>query len=95
MNFPCQFTFKDDTPLHVTKSTFTARVKEALRSLGYPEENYAGHSFCIGAATAAASAEIKDFVIRTIGRWSSSAFLAYVPTPQEQLATFLTSLSNT
>ena len=87
------FIFKDGTPL--TKSIFTARVREALRSLGYPEENFAGHSFRIGAATAAASAGIEDSVIRTMGRWSSSAFLAYIRTPKEQLATFSRSLANT
>ena len=87
------FIFKDDTPL--TKSIFTARVREAQRSLGYPEENFVGHSFHIGAATAAASAGIKDSVIRTMGRWSSSAFLAYIRTPKEQLATFSRSLANT
>ena len=75
------FIFKDGTPL--TKSTFTARVREALRSLGYPEKNFAGDDFCIGAATAAASAGIEDSLIRTMGRWSSSAFLAYIRTPKE------------
>ena len=84
------FIFKDGTLL--TKSIFTARVREALRSLGY---HFAGHSFRIGAATAAASAGIEDSVIRTMGRWSSSAFLAYIRTPKEQLATFSRSLANT
>ena len=87
------FILKNRTPL--TKSTFTARIREALQALGFPEENFAGHSFRIGAATAAASAGIEDSVIRTMGRWSSSAFLAYIRTPREQLATFSRSLATT
>ena len=50
----------------MTKSAFTARVWEALQILGFPEENFAGHSFCIGAVTTAARAGIKDSVIRTM-----------------------------
>ena len=86
------FILKNGTPL--TKSTFTARIREALQALGLPAEHFAGHSFRIGAATAAASAGIEDSVIRTMGRWSSSAFLAYIRTPREQLATFSRSLAS-
>ena len=87
------FIFKNGNPL--TKSAFTAKIREALRSLGLPKEDFAGHSFRIRAATAAASAGIEDSVIRTMGRWSSSAFLAYIRTPKEQLAAFSRSLAST
>ena len=72
----------------LTKGHFTAKVREALKAVGLPEENFAGHSFRIGAATAAASVGIEDSVIRTMGRWSSSAFLVYIRTPREHLASF-------
>ena len=85
------FVLKNETPL--TKSVFIAKIRETLQILGFPEENFAGHSFRIGAATAATSAGIEDSVIRTMGRWSSSAFLAYIRTPREQLATFSRSLA--
>ena len=87
------FVFKNGTPL--TKSAFTARIREALQIPGFPEENFAGHSFHIGAATTAARAGIEDSVIRTMGRWSSSEFLVYIRTPREQLAAFSRSLTRT
>ena len=80
------FQFQDGRPL--TKSLFTSKVREALKATGLPEQNFAGHSFRIGAATAAASAGIEDSTIRTLGRWSSSAYLVYIRTPREQLASF-------
>ena len=85
------FVFKSGASL--TKSAFTARIREALQTLGFPEENFAGHSFRIRAATTAASARIEDSIIRTLGRWSSSAFLAYICTPREQLAALSRSLA--
>ena len=61
------------------------RVREALTELGFNPEEFAGHSFRIGAATAAAQAGIEDSVIRAIGRWKSDAFLRYVRTPRDLL----------
>ena len=75
------FILKNGAPL--TKSTFTAKIREALQALGFPEEHFAGHSFRIGAAIAAARTGIEDSVIRTMGRWSRAVFLAYIHTPRE------------
>lgn len=36
-----------------------------------------GHSFRIGAATAAAEAQIPDYLIQTLGRWKSSSYTRY------------------
>ena len=80
------FKFANGQPL--TKSKFTQYVREALQALGLPHNEFAGHSFRIGAATAAAQAGIKDSVIRTMGRWNSSAFLVYIRTPPTELAQF-------
>jgi len=86
------FVLKNGNPL--TKSVFTTKIRDALHIIGLPEQNFAGHSFRIGAATAAANAGIEDSVIRTMGRWSSSAFLVYIRTPREHLASFSKQLTN-
>ena len=77
----------------LSKSSFTNKIRAGLQAVGLPESNFAGHSFRIGAATAAANAGIEDSVIRTLGRWSSSAFLTYIRTPREQLARFSATLA--
>lgn len=87
------FIFKDHQPL--TKPRFTKEIREVLEALGLPYLSFVSHSFRIGAATAAAKAGIEDSSIRMMGRWSSSAFLAYVRTPREQLAQFSANLART
>ena len=85
--------FKLANGLPFTKSSFTSKIRAGLQAVGLPESSFAGHSFRIGAATAAANAGIEDSVIRTLGRWSSSAFLTYIRTPREQLARFSATLA--
>lgn len=87
------FRFRNSHPL--TKPRFTKEVRLVLQAAGLPYESFAGHSFRIGAATAAARAGVEDSTIRMMGRWSSSAFLAYIRTPREQLAQFSARLSQT
>ena len=85
------FRFQDKTPL--TKANFTSKIREVLNAIGLPQQDFAGHSFRIGAATAAVRAGLEDSTIRMLGRWSSSAFLTYIWTPREQLATLSTTMA--
>ena len=78
------FLFPDGTAL--TKARFTGITREALRELGLPQVQFAGHSFRIGAATAAAQAGLEDSWINTLGRWNSTAFLRYIRTLLDSLA---------
>ena len=80
------FLFSDGTPL--TKAMFVSRVRHALAKCGVNPEEYAGHSFRIGAATAAAGRGLEDSTIRLLGRWNSDTFLRYVRAPREQLAAY-------
>ena len=77
----------------ITKSKFVSKVREALKTVGYPEEQFAGHSFRIGAATTAVMAGIENSTIQTLGRWHSAAFLRYIRTPHDQLASIAASLA--
>ena len=85
------FHFADGSPL--TKAAFVNHVRTALSSMGVTASAYAGHSFRIRAATAAAEAGLEDSVIRLLGRWNSDAFLRYVRTPRETLAGFTARLA--
>ena len=69
-----------------TKGWFVGQLRVILSAAGLPQLDYAGHSFHIGAATAAALAGVEDSTIQTLGRWHSSAFLQYIRMPREQLA---------
>ena len=80
------FRFSNGDPL--TKSKFTKEVQNVQQALSLPYADFAGHSFRTEEATAAARAEVEDLLICTLGRWNSSAFLAYIRTPRDQLAQF-------
>ena len=85
--------FRSRTKQPVTKSWLTNKIRQILQALGLPQEDYAGHSFRIGAATSAALAGIEDSTIQALGRWQSAAFLQYIRIPKEQLAAISTRLS--
>ena len=78
------FISRQNTP--VTKGWMVQQTRSILAGLGLPQNEYAGHSFRIGAATAAALAGVEDSTIQALGRWQSSAFLKYIRIPPEQLA---------
>ena len=67
-------------------------TRAVLQPAGVDGSQYSGHSFRIGAATAAAAraaaatAAVRDSLIQTLGRWQSAAYLLYVRVPRERLA---------
>ena len=76
------FVCQDGSPL--TPSLVNRWLRSILSSAGVPG-NYSSHSFRIGAATSAALAGIPDHLIKTLGRWSSDAYLRYIHTPPHVL----------
>ncbi len=78
--------FKDHEGRTVTKVWFTQQLRVTLQGIGLPSDQYAGHSFRIGAATSAALAGMEDSLIQTLGKWHSAAFLRYIRTPKARLA---------
>lgn len=77
------FHFSDGRAL--TRARFVAAVRVALTRAGVDAKGYSGHSFRIGAATTAAQRGMQDSLIKTLGRWESSAYTIYIRTPREVL----------
>ena len=70
----------------LTRSCLIRSVRQALSAHGIEASQYSGHSFRIGAATAAAQAGIPDHTIKMLGRWESAAYTVYIRTPALDLA---------
>ena len=87
------FTFEDGRWL--TRERFVSEVRKALTELGYNCSLYAGHSFWIGAVTAAAQRRVQDSLIKTLGRWESTAYMVYIRTPPEVLCSVVSTLVGT
>ena len=71
------FANADGSPM--LRSEFDISLKRLLSFCGYQTTSFKGHSFRIGAATAAALRGESDAQIRAAGRWSSDAFRKYIP----------------
>lgn len=87
------FVHQDSSPL--SRDQFVHKVRTALAAAGIDSSKYAGHSFRIGAATAAAQAGCPDHLIKALGRWESEAYQLYVRIPPETLAAVSHSLART
>ena len=77
------FFFADGS--YLTRDRFVVSVRAALRMQGVDDSRYSGHSFLIGAATTAALRGLPDSLIKSLGRWESSAYTVYIRTPRETL----------
>jgi hypothetical protein len=78
----------------LSKSDFIGKFRAILGRIGLPAEDYAGHSFIIGAATSAALVGAEDSTIQLLGWWQSAAFLRYNNTPHEHLASISLTLAS-
>ena len=85
------FRFQDGTPLSWTR--LCQELRQALRVAGISTAGYSGHSYRIGAATTAAQAGYRDFLIQALGRWKSSAFQEYIRTDTAMLTSISTKLA--
>ena len=76
------FIFQDGRPL--LRALLSSFLQATLQAAGIPGK-FSGHSFRIGAATTAAQRGVPDHLIKTMGRWSSDAYLFYVRTPVDTI----------
>ncbi len=73
------FVFSDTT--YLTRQTVT-KTLQSLLGPNFPDVNrYSSHSFRIGGATSAAAADLPDWLIKTLGRWSSNCYERYIRSP--------------
>ena len=77
------FLFRDGSTL--SRSRLIQSLRQVLGTAGVDCSRYSGHSFRIGAATTAARMGVSDSLIKTLGRWKSSAFTLYIRTPWQDL----------
>ena len=70
--------FQDYDNSILTRFRFISYLRHLLVRMGLDEKSYGGHSFRIGAATAAGAAGIEDHMIQTLGRWSSDCYVRYI-----------------
>ena len=78
----------------LTRSKLTEIIRCLLVRAGMRPFHYASHSFRIGAATTAAAAGLPTWLIKTLGRWSSNAYLTYVHCPISVIASVPKTLSS-
>ena len=68
-------------------------LRKALVQVGINPDDYAEHSFCIGAATTAAACGVPMDIIKTLGQWRSDAYQLYIKLPREQLSNICKALA--
>ncbi len=62
----------------LTRRDFVSEVRKALVEREMPDAGISGHSFRIGAATAAAVSGASDEEVKALGRWRSREYKGYV-----------------
>ena len=78
------FRHEDGSPLR--RRQFVNQVQSALMTAGLPGADFNGHSFRIGAATAASHARIPETTIKILGRWNSMAYQRFIRPSSSELA---------
>ena len=80
---PHKLVFFAGTFSPLIRSKLTEIIRYLLIQAGMCPSNYTSHIFTIGAVTTAAAARLPNgmWLIKTLGRWSSDAYLTYVHCP--------------
>jgi hypothetical protein len=70
--------FLSESALPLTRNAFSLYLKSCLSMLGIPPHSYNTHSFRIGRATQLFQDNVPLQIIKSAGRWKSTAFLKYI-----------------
>jgi len=73
--------FRLSSGLPLARRDLTTFLSTLLQLKGLDPQHYSGHSFCIGGATSATIAELNDYEIKLLGRWSSNCYKRYIRSP--------------
>ena len=73
--------FQYQSGKYLSRKRFTKEIRSLLSNVGLNSSLYAGHSFRIGAATRAAEINLPQWLIKTLGRWTSDCYERYIQTP--------------
>ena len=79
--------FMFENKFFLTRQVFSDQIKQFLPA-SCDASCFSSHSFRIGAATSAASANSPDWLIKTLGRWSSSCYHRYIRGPTNAIDKF-------
>jgi hypothetical protein len=79
--------------LPFSRTYLIEKVRELLPAIGEDPIKYAGHSFRIGGATAAATLGYTEYEIQLLGRWRSLAYQRYLKVNIEKRAELAAGLS--
>ena len=69
-------------------------IKKTARLMSLDPSKFSTHSLRIGGASVLAAAGVPDYVIMTLGRWKSLAFLGYIRLASKVFSSALDVLSN-
>jgi len=70
----------------LTHQLFSKALSNLLEELHMGSRSYNTHSFRIGVATSAKTANIPDTYIEIMGQWKSDSYQCYIKTPPDKLA---------
>lgn len=79
----------------LTRSNMANYLSVLLRLLGIDSRSYSTHSFRIGGATSAATAGLKDYEIKLLGRWTSDYYKRYIRSPVSLFTSIAEKISKT
>ena len=77
------------------RTQLCSTLRSPLQRAGYNPQHYYTQSFRIGVVTTSAAAGLPPWLIKTMGRWNSDAYLTYIQVPTSLIKTVPSSLAQT